>query len=429
MNSTENQTENTAKKTGAVAGFLGRLFKKNNDDIKDAAENAAPAEPDGAADTAAAVEADATEEQPETAATADEAVVTDAPAFDEGIAPNVDGEKDADEPEADADADEPELPELPELMPENKSVGSADSEGEKSDDATDGGDKANNDSIQKPEVAAQPTPQKNDYTDSVRAVRRDRVIDSIICAAALAIVIALGVWAAFGEFKIMGILAAAALAIPLVGLLVKNLCDAGSVADIAYRGVYAARLTCEQQSTIRRNLLRQGQRFYLICFLAVVVPESAVLVICSRYFNSSVFLIIMAVFALAALGCVLIASLCLAARLNVRDAFCTVSTRGIITSHEVIPFSSKAGDVDVLVKFDDYYLIRYKRAEIFGLRHNAVLLFPADGVLKTGLGAGDDVAAVLAGALGLGSYKVKAAPFAESPDYYNGTEIRSSATV
>ena len=271
-------------------------------------------------------------------------------------------------------------------------------------------------------------PQRNDYADSVRAVRSSRVCNAAVCCAAIAAVVGFAVWAAFTDYALMSAFAALAALVPLTALLVKNLREARAVADIAYRGVYAARLTRVQQTCIRANQLRQGQIFYYACFLAVTIAEAAVLVVMSKAFASDIFLMIMAVFALGALACAAMSSLYLSARLNVKHAFCTVSSRGIITSREVIPFSAREGDVSILVKFDDYYMIRYKRAEIFGLRRNAVLIFPADGVLKNGMGE-DDPASVLAGTLGLRTYKVKAASYADDRDYYtDGAVIRSSAS-
>lgn len=270
----------------------------------------------------------------------------------------------------------------------------------------------------------------NDYAESVRTARASRVINACLCAALIVAVIALAVWAAFTDYALMAACAALACLVPLTALLVKNLREAKAVADIAYRGVYAARMTRAQQSAVRHNMLPQGQRYYFACFIVLAVAESAALVILSKLLDSDVFLMIMAIFALAALAAAAISSLYLSARLNMKRAFCTVSSRGIIMSREVIPFSAKDGDVSILVRFDDYYMIRYKRTELLGFRHNAVLIFPSDGVLKNGVGEGDDPASVLAGTLGLNTYKVKAAAYSENRDYYTeGAVIKSSAAV
>lgn len=269
----------------------------------------------------------------------------------------------------------------------------------------------------------------NDYADSVRAARAARIANAIACAVMMAIIAAGAVWAIFTDYALMCACAALALYVPLVALLIKNLREAKAVADIAYRGVYAARLTRAQQTDVRRNLLAQGQKFYFGCFIALTLAQSVILVVLSKLLDSDVFLMIMAVFALAALAAAAVSSLYLSSRLNVKHAFCTVSARGVITSREVIPFSAKDGDVSILVKFDDYYMIRYKRTELLGLRRSAVLIFPTDGVLKNGIG-GEDPAAVLAGTLGLRSYKVKATTYSDNRDYYTeGAVIRSSAAV
>ncbi|MEG2083643.1 MAG: hypothetical protein RRY38_03480, partial [Oscillospiraceae bacterium] len=211
-------------------------------------------------------------------------------------------------------------------------------------------------------------------------------------------------------------------------LLVKNLREAAAVAEIAYRGVYAARMTRKQQSDVRKNQVRQGQIFYLRFFLILCIPESIVLVIMGRIFDSDVFLLIMGLFALALLSIVFVSTLYLSARLNVKHAFCTVSSHGIITSREVLPFSAKDGDVGILTKFDDYYVMTFKKIEIFGIKHDDVLIFPNDGVLKNGI-EGEDAATVLAGTLGLRSYKVKPTEFVENRELYGDVKPKAAATV
>ncbi|MDO4565835.1 MAG: hypothetical protein Q4B42_00740 [Oscillospiraceae bacterium] len=277
----------------------------------------------------------------------------------------------------------------------------------------------------KPEAAS----KTSDYANSVRLTRLSRVINAAVCAFLIILLAAAAAYACFTSYALMSLFGAAAALIPLTALLVKNLSEARAVTDIAYRGVYAARLTRAQQGEMRLNQVHQGQRFYTAAFLAVTVPETLVLIVLSRVLDSDVFLIIMAVFALAALACAMISSLYLSARLNVRHAFCTVSSRGIITSREVIPFSARDGDVSILVKFDDYYMIRYLRTEIFGLRRQAVFIFPVDGVLKNGMDVEGDAASVLAAALGLRSYKIKATEFYESRELYGTGLIKSSASV
>ncbi len=267
----------------------------------------------------------------------------------------------------------------------------------------------------------------NEYTDSVRMVRDARILNICVCSLAMLALVGVSIYALSTDYTLLVCSACVCALVPLAALLVKTITELRAVSDIAYRGVFAARLTRSQQSEMRRNLVRQGQSFYLAFFLCLCTPECVLLVILSAVKQSATFLMIMAVFTLAALACAFVASLYLAARLNVKHAFCTVSSRGIITSKEVIPFDARRGEVYMLIRYNDYYMIQYKRTELFGIKRTAVYIFPTDGIVKNGID--EDPAVLLSRTFGLRSYKSKAVPFEEKREFYYRTKDKPLKAV
>ncbi len=258
---------------------------------------------------------------------------------------------------------------------------------------------------------------KPDYTVAVTGARGARISNAVMCAVGilLAVVGAVVVGLLFKDYFLLALSVAVTALLPLVALLVKNLSEVKAIERIAKTGTYAARLSEEQQDDVRAHLVRQGRQFYLTAFLAVATPEAAILVVMSDLLDSELYLLLMALFGLAALAIAAIASLYLGARLRISPAFATVSSMGVLTSREVLPFEAKEGEAISLIRFDDYYRIEFIKREILGIRHTGSVLVPTDGVLKNGIeGSADEI---LARTLGLKRITIIHSDFYESRDY------------
>ncbi len=259
--------------------------------------------------------------------------------------------------------------------------------------------------------------KKPEYAVAVRAARAARISNAAVCGLGMALTAAAAAAGALlaREYTLLAVSAAAMLLVPLLAVLAKNLGEVRAIARIARTGTYAAKLSDRQQETVREHLARQGTQFYLTAFLAVATPESAILVGMSTLFKSDLFLLIMAIFALAALAVAALAGLYLRARLRVSPAFLTVSSQGVLAGREVMPFEAKDGEVLSLIRFDDYYRIEFVKREILGIRRNASVLVPVDGVLKNGIEGNVDE--ILARTLGLKRITIIHSPYYDSRDY------------
>ncbi|MEG2259906.1 MAG: hypothetical protein RSB78_06905, partial [Oscillospiraceae bacterium] len=263
--------------------------------------------------------------------------------------------------------------------------------------------------------------QKPDYAIAVTSARSSRISNAVFCTIGIALLTAI-VAASFFMFKdyvLLCVSVSITMLIPISALLTKNLREIKAVESIAKTGTYAAKLSEKQQKEIRTSLVRQGRHFYLLSFLVIATPEAVVLVIMSRYFKSDLFLLIMAFFSLAAIALAALATMYLGARLKIKRAYSTVSSKGILTSREVLPFDAKKGDVISLIRFDDFYRIEFRKNEILGIRRTANVLIPTDGVLKNGIGGNKDE--IIARTLGLKSITIIHSDFYESIDYSENT--------
>lgn len=266
------------------------------------------------------------------------------------------------------------------------------------------------------------TAKKADYAVSVTRARSSRVLNVCVCAAACGLLLA-GVIAVFFLARTYILLVASiavAAAVPILAMLAKNLREVHAVERIAENGVYAAKLSEAQQEEISEDQLRQGRQFYYTAFLCITFAEFVLLVGLYSLLHSDLFLMVLAIFALASFAVAFLASLYLSARLHVAHAFCTVSRWGILVGREVLPFDAK-GDHDVLsvLRFDDYYRVEFLKTEILGLRHRATILVPTNGVLKNGLAG--DANEMVTRALGLRRLTIVHSEYYESLDYSEET--------
>ncbi len=258
----------------------------------------------------------------------------------------------------------------------------------------------------------------SDYMRSVLAVRAARITNIVCCAVFIALTLA-GAALAYGTtYRYTALCLALALAVLLGALIFKNAKELRAVARIAGTGVYAARLSREQQRDVRRALVREGRAFSFTAFLILTTLEAVVLVIMYIVLKSEVFLLFLAGFSLASFGIAVLSPLYLSARLSKKNAFCTVSENGALLAGEVIPFSTRRGDPLELLCFDDYYLLRLRRDAVFGITYRTKLLLPANGALKHGIDK--PIPAALAETLGLGAARELGAPYYESRDYTDG---------
>ena len=197
------------------------------------------------------------------------------------------------------------------------------------------------------------------------------------------------------------------------GLMYKNISEAVSTFRIAREGNYACMLSNRQVAEIGEQQGKRNSVFYLTAFSVVAGSELMFLTVMYGISGEVIYLIFAGLVFLIGIVLVLAFSLYHSARLGIRNTFCTVSGSGILVSGEVIPFNT--GDVIALLKFSDYYLLRYYRYEIFNIRHKSEIIFPVDGVVRDGIDRPADEEIV--GALGLTGLFATDGPWYESRDY------------
>jgi len=259
--------------------------------------------------------------------------------------------------------------------------------------------------------------KKPDYNAAILSARASRISNAVLCGIGVVSLVGAAVcgWLWFADYLLLVLFTVAALLVPLTALFVKNLGEIKSIERIAKTGTYAAKLSQRQQDTIRVQLSSQGKQFYFTAFLVVATIEAIILVVLSDVFDNELYLLLMALFSLAAISVAAVASMYLSARLRVRGAFATVSSKGVLTSREVLPFEAKNGEVLSLIRFDDYYRIEFIKREIFGIRRRGCVIVPTDGVLKNGIGGSADE--VLARTLALQRITVIHSNYYPSRDY------------
>ncbi len=261
------------------------------------------------------------------------------------------------------------------------------------------------------------------YSKWIKRARASRRVNIAACALLMCGAAAGAVFACGTPYRLPALLSCAALELALAGLLIKNVREARAAMDIARTGNYAVMLSDAQQDMIAAQQKRRGQCFYLSAFLGLVTPTAIVLTAISMRTGERTYLVVMGAAAFAALAAVVIASMYLTARLRARDSFFTVSPHGILVGKEIIPFETR--DVETLLKFDDFYLLRFVKSEVFGITHRSEIIIPTDGVVRDGIGRSADEEIV--SELGLGGLFATTGSWFECRDYGERDSVGADA--
>lgn len=253
------------------------------------------------------------------------------------------------------------------------------------------------------------------YESAVKKVRSARGVNIILCGVVAAAALGLGVWSAFTDYRVFGLLTAVIVAAAALGLLLKNLNEQTAVGAIVKNSVYATPVSKEEMAVIRKHQLKRGRQFYVTALLWLLVPVTVSLVILFFITEAAAYLFFLAGFALVCLLVALCSGLYLNKRFSQKSAVCLVSGRGIILGGEILPFNAQKSETIQLFRFSDFYNLRFAKAAIFGIKYESDVIFPADGALRTGLeGTCDEE---LSAALQLDGVFVTDDAFYESRDY------------
>ena len=146
--------------------------------------------------------------------------------------------------------------------------------------------------------------------------------------------------------------------------------------------VYAVRLKAEQQKLISRILSRQSVREHFLCFFFILAVLTVILVLSYVRTGNSSSLIVLALASVLAFAVTLISYVRDIVRTASADGFCTVSGSGIIQAGRVFPFSAADGDVSELIRFSDYYSVRFITPGILGLLVKTDFPLPRRGAVS-----------------------------------------------
>ncbi len=260
------------------------------------------------------------------------------------------------------------------------------------------------------------------YSKWIKKARSSRRLNIIVCAVGCAVSIGGAAVLFMSEYRLPALLACASVLIMILGLMIKNIREVKAIMEIARTGNYAVMLSDQQQRAVAEQQARRGICFYLAAFLVISTSEAIILTVMSAVTGDEIFLLFMGALALFALMVALVAYLYLKARLSARDSFFTVSPNGILVGREVIPFTDE--DAVSLYKFTDYYLLRFKKTEIFGVTHKSEIIIPTDGVVRAGTGRSADEEIVHE--LALEGMFATTERFFESRDYGEGDSVAST---
>ncbi len=254
------------------------------------------------------------------------------------------------------------------------------------------------------------------YSKWIKRLRTVRIIASCICGlliCALSCAICL-VWIDREmSFRSALLMFFVFVAVVLGGIMYKNIHEAVSVFKIARVGNYACMLSNSQVAEICEQQGRRNSVFYLTAFSVIVAPELLFLSVLYALNESVVYLIMAGLIFLVGIVLVLAFSLYHSSRLGIRNTFFSLSGSGILVSGDIIPFST--GDAISILKFSDYYLLRFYKHEIFNIRHKSEIIIPTDGVVRDGVNRPADEEIV--DALGLTGLFATDGPWYESRDY------------
>lgn len=178
--------------------------------------------------------------------------------------------------------------------------------------------------------------------------------------------------------------------------------------------VYAVRLKAEQQKLISRILSRQSVREHFLCFFFILAVLTVILVLSYVRTGNSSSLIVLALASVLAFAVTLISYIRDIVRTASADGFCTVSGNGIIQAGRVFPFSAADGDVSELIRFSDYYSVRFITPGILGLLVKTDFPLPRRGAVSREL-IGADEESVLTATLNPASYSEKEETYRHLP--------------
>ena len=257
-----------------------------------------------------------------------------------------------------------------------------------------------------------------DYNKIIANTRTSRIVNIVLSSVGIAACAACVVLLLNTAYLFFAASSAFIAVVVLLSLIFKSLRDIKSTQKISDDAVYAALLDADQHLYVRRYILRRAQLFYFTAFIVIIMPEAAVLSVMYYLFQNSVYLFFLGVVAVFCLVCVILALLYLSARLTVADMMIVVSGSGIMAGNEVISFDAKKKEAVQLLRFSDYYYLKFVKNSVLGIKHLSEIIFPVDGSLRKGLSGSPDEE--LAIALALDDVFVTEDDFYESKSYLDG---------
>jgi len=254
-----------------------------------------------------------------------------------------------------------------------------------------------------------------EHPNNLKPVKNARIFNIFFCCAGILAVVILSVLLLDTPYNLFVSALALIISIALVAVLFKNVREIKAVRDISDNPVYFIPLSNKQRNTIHGYLMRRGQTQFFITFMLSVIPEAALLTALYTLTDNSAYLLFMAVYSALCLGLVMISSLYLSVRLSVRNISITLSGYGIIIGQEVIPLDAKKSDALQLLRFSDYYYLKFIKRAVLGIMFLSEVIFPVGGKLCRGNRGIEDEEIVKA--VGLSDIYVTEDPFYESRSY------------
>ncbi len=240
---------------------------------------------------------------------------------------------------------------------------------------------------------------KRSYSSDLSRAERNCRRDIIVSLVMLILFSAAAAWF-FTGYKLPAALAAyryalcsAALSGVLFSLVraLSGLSERKSCREIIRDSVYAVRLSSDQQKLISRTLARQSAKEHFLCYSAVLLILSVILILSYIKSGNKSSLVVLSAAALAGLCAALLSYVRDVVRTASGDGFCTVSGKGIIQAGRVIPFRAANGDVLEMIMFDDCYAVRFVTGGVLGLMVRTDFPLPKRGsVSRTLIGAEEE---------------------------------------
>lgn len=232
-----------------------------------------------------------------------------------------------------------------------------------------------------------PEPGKRSYSNDLSRAERNCRRDMTAALVMFVIFSAAAVWILTGYrlphfltgYRLAACSAALSGALSALISAFSGLSDRRACRNIIRDSVYAVRLTADQQKLISRTLARQSAMEHFLCYSAVLSVLSVILILSYVKSGNSSSLIVLSAAAVAGLCVTLMSYARDVIRTASDDGFCTVSDKGIIQAGRVIPFRSGNGDVLEMIRFDDYYSVRFITGGVLGLMVDTDFPLPKGG--------------------------------------------------